>query len=257
MPVDLTVAQLAAAMRVGDSAEETAEVTRLLGYASLTVEHYAESAPTIALNEAAIRISSYIYSQPDTSSRASFANSFRNSGAARMLLSYRIHKVGSVAGSVAETVAETVELGHLKSGGTDSVVLTLATSQSGNSIGVGFTDAARFGSAVPEPVASLVYLFVNSSAFAVHIDPDAAPWNTAVAGLDVTISEVGGDGTEYIAELRVIQNLSSGLRAVATSVGSLPAGFAALWTVGRRVNLKIRITSPAESDYAIISEWSK
>ena len=95
MPVDLSVPELAAAMRVGDSTEETAEVTRLLGFASLTVENYAESAPTIALNEAAIRLASYIYDQPSTSSRASFANSLRNSGAQRMLLSYRIHKVGA------------------------------------------------------------------------------------------------------------------------------------------------------------------
>ena len=105
MPVDLTVAQLAAAMRVGDSLEETAEVTRLLAYASLTVENHAEGAPDAIHNEAAIRIASYVYDQPGASSRSSFANALRNSGAARMMLPWRVHKVGSM--SVGAWVATT------------------------------------------------------------------------------------------------------------------------------------------------------
>ena len=103
MPVNLTVAQLAAAMRVGDSAEETAEITRLLGYCSLEVERHAPTAPDVVHNEAAIRLASYLYDQPSTSSRANFANALRNSGAARMLLPFRVHKVGSVGAWAATT----------------------------------------------------------------------------------------------------------------------------------------------------------
>ena len=54
MAVTITVAELTAALRLNDTAEETAEVTRLLAY----------------------------------------ANALRSSGAARMLLPYRIHRAG-------------------------------------------------------------------------------------------------------------------------------------------------------------------
>ena len=103
MSVTLTVAELAAAMRVGDSAEETAEVTRLLGYATVAVEHHAPDCPDVVHNEAAIRLASYLFDQPGTSSRANFANALRNSGAARMMLPWRAHKVGSVGAWAATT----------------------------------------------------------------------------------------------------------------------------------------------------------
>ena len=103
MPVTLTVPELAAAMRVGDTAEETAEVTRLLGFATVAVEHHAADCPDVVHNEAAIRLASYLYDQPGTSSRANFANALRNSGAARLLLPYRVHKVGSAGAWAATT----------------------------------------------------------------------------------------------------------------------------------------------------------
>ena len=103
MAVTLLVPELAAAMRVGDSTEETAEVTRLLSYATVAVEHHAPDAPDVVHNEAAIRLASYLYDQPGTSSRANFASALRNSGAARMMLPYRVHKVGSAGAWVATT----------------------------------------------------------------------------------------------------------------------------------------------------------
>ena len=103
MSVTLSIAELAAAMRVGDSTEETAEVTRLLAYATVEVERHAPEAVDTVHNEAAIRLASYLYDQPGTSSRANFASALRNSGAARMLLPYRIHKVGSVGAWAATT----------------------------------------------------------------------------------------------------------------------------------------------------------
>ena len=109
MPVDLTVAQLAAAIRVGSSTIETAEITRLLAYATVAVEHHAPDAPDVVHNEAVIRLAGYSYDVPNAVSGSRWANAMRNSGAARMLLPYRVHRAGSVAdaGSVA------VELGHL------------------------------------------------------------------------------------------------------------------------------------------------
>ena len=100
MPVTLTVAQLSAAIRVGDSAEELAECTRLLSYGTVAVEHHAPESPDAVLDMACIRLAGYLYDQPGTSSRANFANALRNSGAARMLLPYRVHRAGPVAGAV-------------------------------------------------------------------------------------------------------------------------------------------------------------
>ena len=56
MPVTLTVPELAAAIRVGESTEETAEVTRLLSYATVAVEHHAPDCPDVVHNESAIRL---------------------------------------------------------------------------------------------------------------------------------------------------------------------------------------------------------
>ena len=127
MPVTLTVAELAAAMRVGSSAEETAEVTRLLAFSSLTVEHHAEGAPDAIHNEAAIRIASYVYDQPGASSRSSFANALRNSGAARMMLPWRVHKVGSMSAGACAATTQTAPLpGWLELLGTEQVAIAAA-----------------------------------------------------------------------------------------------------------------------------------
>lgn len=98
MAVTITVAQLAAAIRVGDTTEETAEVTRLLAYATEAVERHLGSAfdgtPDVVVNEAIIRIAGYIFDSP-TASRGGFAIIIRNSGAAAILLPYRQHRAGS------------------------------------------------------------------------------------------------------------------------------------------------------------------
>ena len=94
MVVTLSVAELSAALRLTDSAEETAEATRLLAYASEAVIQYAPDAVDTAHTEACIRLASYIYDQPTAGRGDSYANALRNSGAARMLLPYRIHRAG-------------------------------------------------------------------------------------------------------------------------------------------------------------------
>ena len=65
MAVNLTVAQLAAALRLGDSAEETAEATRLLAYASEAVVKQAPGATDTAHDEAAVRLAGYLFDQPN------------------------------------------------------------------------------------------------------------------------------------------------------------------------------------------------
>ena len=114
--VTLTVAELAAALRLGDSAEETAEVTRLLAYATEAVTQHAPSASETAMNEAVRRLSGYLFDQPEAGRGMAYANAMRSSGAARMLLPYRIHRAG-YAGAV-EAAQEAV--------GTDSACLTVS-----------------------------------------------------------------------------------------------------------------------------------
>ena len=105
MAVTTTVAELAAALRLGDSAEETAEATRLLGYATEAVTKHLGTAfattPDAVANEAVIRLAGYLFDQPFAARSSGFANALRNSGAARMLLPYRVHGAGTTAEATA------------------------------------------------------------------------------------------------------------------------------------------------------------
>ena len=94
MAVTITVAELVAALRLSDSAEETTEVTRLLAYATEAVVKHAPDASDTAHNEAVRRLAGYLFDQPEAGRGMAFANAMRNSGAARMLLPYRIHRAG-------------------------------------------------------------------------------------------------------------------------------------------------------------------
>ena len=99
MAVTLTIEQLRAALRLSDSAEELAEATRLLTYATEAVTKHAPGAADAAHDEAVVRIAGYLYDQPFAGRGDSYANALRNSGAARMLLPYRVHRAGNVAES--------------------------------------------------------------------------------------------------------------------------------------------------------------
>ena len=105
MAVTIGATELSASIRLGGSGEETAQATRLLAYATEAISRHLgtayEDAPEAILNEAAIRLAGYLYDQPTAAGGASFANALRNSGAAAMLLAYRIHRAGSVREEVA------------------------------------------------------------------------------------------------------------------------------------------------------------
>ena len=68
MALTLTQAELSAAIRLGDSAEETAESTRLLAYVTEAItRHLAdayEDAPEAVVNEAGIRLARIIHGAP-------------------------------------------------------------------------------------------------------------------------------------------------------------------------------------------------
>ena len=105
MALTLTQAELSAAIRLGDSAEENAEAARLLAFATEAITRHLgdayETTPEAIVNEAGIRLAAYLFDMPNAGRGLSFANAGRNSGAWAMLLPHRIHRAGSTGEAVA------------------------------------------------------------------------------------------------------------------------------------------------------------
>ena len=105
MAITLTQSELSAALRLGDSAEETAEATRLLAYVTEAISRHLgdayEDAPRAVVNEAAVRLAAYLFDQPFAGRGLAFANAGRNSGAWTILLPFRVHRAGSTGEAVA------------------------------------------------------------------------------------------------------------------------------------------------------------
>ena len=105
MAVTITRTKLRTAIRVGETTDETMEVDRLLGYATEAISKHLGAAyadtPSSVCNEAAVRLVGFLYDVPNVGRGDSFANALRSSGAARMLLPYRVHRAGSTGEAVA------------------------------------------------------------------------------------------------------------------------------------------------------------
>ena len=111
MAVTLSLDALRNALRLGDTDEETEEAARLLAYGTEAVTRHAPDAPAVVANEAVVRLAAYLFDQPTASRRDSHANAIRNSGAARMLLPYVIHRAGS-ADEAVQVARESGEPGN-------------------------------------------------------------------------------------------------------------------------------------------------
>ena len=96
MPVTLTAAQLAAAIRVGDTPEEAAQVDRLLATATALVLRHAPDAPGDIHTEAAVRVAGYLFDMPQAARGAGYGDVLRNSGALALMLPWRVHRAGVV-----------------------------------------------------------------------------------------------------------------------------------------------------------------
>ena len=94
MAVTFSVPELAGALRLNDSAEETAEVTRLLAYVSVAVVKHAPDAPDTVHDEAARRLAGFLFDMPEAGRYDGYANAMRGSGAGRILLPYKTHRLG-------------------------------------------------------------------------------------------------------------------------------------------------------------------
>ena len=116
MAVTLTAARLSVALRLGDTAEETAEAARLLDYASAAVTKHAPDAPAVFQNEAAIRLAGYLFDMPLASRSAGYADALRNSGAAAILLPHRAHRAATTGEPAAETATAPSPAGLMQTG---------------------------------------------------------------------------------------------------------------------------------------------
>ena len=93
----ITVEEIAVACRIGDSADEMAEVTRLKSVAETLVDEHAPEAPTALKNEAVVRLCGYWFDSPNAPRGSSYANVMRNSGAGRLLLRYKVVRARGTA----------------------------------------------------------------------------------------------------------------------------------------------------------------
>ena len=107
----VNVEQLAVAIRAGSSAEELAILTRLLAVAQATVSRHAPEAPEAVQDEAAIRIAGYLFDAPNAGRGIAYGHALRNSGAASLLLPWRVHRAGSI-GEAVEAAAASGSVGN-------------------------------------------------------------------------------------------------------------------------------------------------
>ena len=95
MAVTLTAEQLADAIRIETPLEEpdTSIVNRLLSVGTLLVQEFAPDAPDAVQDEAVVRISGYLYDQPQAARGMMFSNAIGNSGAYILLLPWKTRRV--------------------------------------------------------------------------------------------------------------------------------------------------------------------
>ena len=145
MAISITVAELAAAIRAGGTALETAEITRLREYAIEAItRHLGASyvdAPETAVNEASVRLVGYVYDKPTSARGAAWANAGRNSGAWSTLLPYVIHRAGGVAEATAAAQAAV--------GSADNPVIEVTVDAGAGTITVSFADGTTRTDTLP------------------------------------------------------------------------------------------------------------
>ena len=143
----LTVDQLRRAVRAGETIGETEILTRLLAVGTAHVERYAPGAPEPVQDEAVARVAGYLFDQPNAGRGVAYASALRNSGAASLLLPWRVHRAGSIgeaAAAAAEGPADEPAAGE-----------GLSTAEVDARVRAGVEDWAEAGNADPIPAGKL------------------------------------------------------------------------------------------------------
>ena len=201
MAVTITATELAAALRVGDSTEETAEVTRLLAYATEAVTRHLGGAfagtPDMVVNEAVVRLAAYLFDQPNAGRGASYAAAGRNSGAWAMLLPYRVHRAGSTSEAVA-AAQEAV-------GSPGNPVTNVSVS--GSTMTVTFADGTTRDETLPAGMAGVD----QTARDAAEAAQDTADANAAaIAGLDAYVLPAAAAGTRGGVQAVTVDIINAG-----------------------------------------------
>ena len=169
MAISLTQAQLSAAIRLGDSPEETAESARLLIYVAEAIARHLgdayDDAPEVIVNEAAIRLAGYLFDMPNAGRGVSFANAGRNSGAWTILLPYRLHRAGSTS--------EAIEAAQQAIGTVGNPVTDVAVDAGAGTITVSFSDGTTRTDALPAGMGGGADQTARDAAAAAQADVDA------------------------------------------------------------------------------------
>ena len=183
MALTLTQVELSAAIRLGDSAEEVAEATRLLAFTTEAISRHLgdayEDAPEAVVNEASIRLAGYLFDQPNAGRGLSFANAGRNSGAWAILLPFRVHRAGSTDDALA-AAQEAV-------GTTGNPVTDVSVDAVAATITVTFTDGTTRTDNLPAGMGGGTDQTARDAAAAAQADVDAhelAPHNTDATARD-------------------------------------------------------------------------
>ena len=215
MAVTITAQELSDRLRVGSTPEELAEVTYLLDYASVAVLKYASGAPDVVQDEAVRLLAGYLFDAPTQSGGDRFANAMRNSGAARTLLPYRVHRAGSVDDALAAAQAAIGTVGNPVTGlaiAADDLIVTFADGTTEHlplpaGGGAGEDAVARTAAATALTAANTA----DQAADAAQADANA---NTAALALKVERSDVSaGIGialTETVGDARAFTISATG-----------------------------------------------
>ena len=104
----VTLAQLAAALRLDDGVAEPEEpvrgiLTRLNAAAEALVEKQAPSAPADIKAEAVIRLSSFLFDAPPAAQGDRFAFAWRSSGAAGLVAPWTSKRAGDATATAEES----------------------------------------------------------------------------------------------------------------------------------------------------------
>ena len=98
----VTLAQLAGALRLGDGITDPPEpiagiLTRLAGVSDAFIELHGQDAPEAVKDEAAVRMSGYLYDSPTAAQGDRFAFAWRNSGAAALVSRWVVRRAAVAA----------------------------------------------------------------------------------------------------------------------------------------------------------------
>lgn len=215
----ITVAQLGDALGVPKdsegalSTEDSAELQRLLAYATALITAEAPEAPEAYKDLATQALVGYLYDRPTSERGTGYANAWINSGAANILKRYvqrRVFTIGDVAGAATQVASGSLDVAAVNDAIADTVtgafvVALLTALQAGDRLSLEATDGSL-------PASRITGLSEGSTVTDAHIKSLIADFaetgNPALAPSD-KVGPVGTDATLTLHASRVRERLDN------------------------------------------------